>query len=155
MKKVNLDKTRLKHTEKNTELSKNIRYIRLLCMMFACNMMIYFLVKMIGFTFDTLKDTYETERKIVEIQSVDLRTTNNGEFALGFGYIDDDEYYYVYQITDDSGKKLEKYKANYVTIYDNLEEGKQPYIDITDLGNIKMYLPKNIIKEEYDVNINQ
>lgn len=95
----------------------------------------------------------QSEPTIVNIQSVDIQSERDGRFILGLGWEADEKAYYVYQITDDGGKKLTKYLAEDVTIYDNLDDGKQPYMDITDKHNIKMYLPKGTITEEYDVDI--
>lgn len=93
----------------------------------------------------------ETEPIIVKIQSVDIQSEKSGSFILCLGWETNEKVYYVYEITDDRGKKLVKYSAEDVTIYDNLESGEQPYVDITDKYNIKMYLPQGTITEEYDV----
>ncbi|MDE6103907.1 MAG: hypothetical protein K2F60_05220 [Oscillospiraceae bacterium] len=93
------------------------------------------------------------ENEIVEIYSVDLETNGKGSFVLGCGNYEDEPYYYVYQATDDSGKKLQRYHYDYVTIYDNLEADEQPYMDITYSWDVKMYLPKDSIIQKYDVNL--
>lgn len=49
------------------------------------------------------------ENEIVEIYSVDLKTNGKGSFVLGCGNYEDEQYYFVYQATDDGGKKLQKY----------------------------------------------
>ncbi len=95
----------------------------------------------------------EAEPIIVNIQSVNLQSERDGKFILGLGWESDKKAYYVYQITDDGGKKLVKYSAEYVTIYDNLDNGEQPYMDITNRYDIKMYLPKETVTEEYDVDV--
>lgn len=95
----------------------------------------------------------QSEPIIVNIQSVNLQSERDGKFILGLGWEGDEKAYYVYQITDDGGKKLTKYSAEDVTIYDNLDNGEQPYMDITNRYDIKMYLPKGTITEEYDVDV--
>ncbi len=95
----------------------------------------------------------EAEPIIVNIQSVNLQSERDGKFILGLGWKSDEKAYYVYQISDDGGKKLVKYSAEYVTIYDNLDNGEQPYMDITNRYDIKMYLPKETVTEEYDVDV--
>lgn len=93
------------------------------------------------------------ENEIVEIYSVDLKTNGKGSFVLGCGNYEDEQYYFVYQATDDGGKKLQKYYYDDVTIYDNLEADEQLYMDITYSWDVKMYLPKDSIIQKYDVNL--
>ncbi len=95
----------------------------------------------------------ENDKEIVEIYSVDLEANGKGSFILGCGNYKDEPYYFVYQATDDGGKKLQRYHYDYVTIYDNLEEDEQPYMDITYSWEVKMYLPKDSIIQKYDVNL--
>lgn len=94
-----------------------------------------------------------SEPVIINIQSVNLQSEKGGKFILGLGWEADEQVYYIYEITDDGGKKLVKYSAEYVTIYDNLDNGEQPYMDTTDMYDIKMYLPKGTVTEEYDVDV--
>lgn len=94
-----------------------------------------------------------SEPVIINIQSVNLQSEKGGKFILGLGWEADGKVYYVYKITDDGGKKLVKYSAEYVTIYDNLNNGEQPYMDITNRYDIKMYLPKGTVTEEYNVDV--
>lgn len=94
-----------------------------------------------------------SEPVIINIQSVNLQSEKEGKFILGLGWETDGKVYYVYKITDDGGKKLVKYSAEYVTIYDNLNNGEPPYMDITNRYDIKMYLPKGTVTEEYNVDV--
>lgn len=108
---------------------------------------------LLRFCIDKLVIQKENDKEIVEIYSVDLEANGKGSFILGCGNYKDEPYYYVYQATDDSGKKLQRYHYDYVTIYDNLEADEQPYMDITYSWDVKMYLPKDSIIQKYDVNL--
>lgn len=108
---------------------------------------------LLRFCIDKLVIQKENDKEIVEIYSVDLEASGKGSFILGCGNYKDEPYYFVYQATDDGGKKLQRYHYDYVTIYDNLEADEQPYIDITYSWEVKMYLPKDSIIQKYDVNL--
>lgn len=92
------------------------------------------------------------ENQHIPIQSVNIGNENSGRFILGIGWSGDEQYYYVYQINEDGGKQLKKYDASGVVIYDDLDENEEPYLDRSGY-QVKMYLPKDTIKEEYDVDI--
>ena len=110
-------------------------------------------VVLLCFCIDKLVIKTVNDKEIVEIYSVDLEANGKGNFVLGCGSCDDEQYYFVYQATDDGGKKLQKYYYDDVTIYDNLEADEQPYMDITYSWDVKMYLPKDSIIQNYDVNL--
>ena len=113
---------------------------------------ILFLV-LLCFIIDKLISKKANDKEIVEIYSVDLEANGKGNFVLGCGNYNEKQYYFVYQATDDGGKKLQKYYYDDVTIYDNLETDEQPYMDITYSWDVKMYLPKDSIIQKYDVNL--
>ena len=106
-----------------------------------------------SFIIDKLISKKANDKEIVEIYSVDLEANGKGNFVLGCGNYNEKQYYFVYQATDDGGKKLQKYYYDDVTIYDNLETDEQPYMDITYSWDVKMYLPKDSIIQKYDVNL--
>ena len=110
-------------------------------------------VVLLCFCIDKLVIKNVNDKEIVEIYSVDLEANDKGNFVLGCGNYKDEQYYFVYQATDDGGKKLQKYYYDDVTIYDNLEADEQPYMDITYSWDVKMYLPKDSIIQKYDVNL--
>lgn len=94
----------------------------------------------------------------IELASIDVTSNIEGRFYLGSGRINEKEYYAAYKILTDGGKKLYKMDASVTTIYENLEENEMAYAEeIRDgfgyLKEIKLYIPKNTIKQEYDFSI--
>lgn len=65
-----------------------------------------FLAVLLRFCIDKLVIKNANDKEIVEIYSVDLKTNGKGSFVLGCGNYEDEQYYFVYQATDDGGKKL-------------------------------------------------
>ena len=128
------------------------RLINVICSIIGVLIAILFLV-LLCFIIDKLISKKANDKEIVEIYSVDLEANGKGNFVLGCGNYKDEQYYFVYQATDDGGKKLQKYYYDDVTIYDNLETDEQPYMDITYSWDVKMYLPKDSIIQKYDVNL--
>lgn len=128
------------------------RLINVICSIIGVLIAILFLV-LLCFIIDKLISKKANDKEIVEIYSVDLEANDKGNFVLGCGNYNEKQYYFVYQATDDGGKKLQKYYYDDVTIYDNLETDEQPYMDITYSWDVKMYLPKDSIIQKYDVNL--
>ena len=128
------------------------RLINFICSIIGVLIAILFLV-LLCFIIDKLISKKANDKEIVEIYSVDLEANGKGNFVLGCGNYNEKQYYFVYQATDDGGKKLQKYYYDDVTIYDNLETDEQPYMDITYSWDVKMYLPKDSIIQKYDVNL--
>ncbi len=128
------------------------RLINVICSIIGVLIAILFLV-LLCFIIDKLISKKANGKEIVEIYSVDLEANGKGNFVLGCGNYNEKQYYFVYQATDDGGKKLQKYYYDDVTIYDNLETDEQPYMDITYSWDVKMYLPKDSIIQKYDVNL--
>lgn len=128
------------------------RLINVICSIIGVLIAILFLV-LLCFIIDKLISKKANDKEIVEIYSVDLEANGKGNFVLGCGNYNEKQYYFVYQATDDGGKKLQKYYYDDVTIYDNLETDEQPYMDITYSWEVKMYLPKDFIIQKYDVNL--
>lgn len=96
--------------------------------------------------------------KTETILSAKLDNETNGSFILGFGSFKNKEYYVVYKVNEDGGKQLTKYNVEDTTIYDNLSEGEQTYAEVTYNKNgtiieVKLYLPKETIKENYDLSL--
>ena len=128
------------------------RLINVICSIIGVLIAILFLV-LLCFIIDKLISKKANDKEIVEIYSVDLEANGKGNFVLGCGNYNEKQYYFVYQATDDGGKKLQKYYYDDVTIYDNLEADEQPYMNITYSWDVKMYLPKDSIIQKYDVNL--
>ena len=128
------------------------RLINVICSIIGVLIAILFLV-LLCFIIDKLISKKANDKEIVEIYSVDLEANGKGNFVLGCGNYNEKQYYFVYQATDDGGKKLQKYYYDDVTIYDNLETDEQPYMDITYSWDVKLYLPKDSIIQKYDVNL--
>lgn len=128
------------------------RLINVICSIIGVLIAILFLV-LLCFIIDKLISKKANDKEIVEIYSVDLEANGKGNFVLGCGNYNEKQYYFVYQATDDGGKKLQKYYYDDVTIYDNLETDEQPYMDITYSWDVKMYFPKDSIIQKYDVNL--
>ena len=102
------------------------RLINVICSIIGVLIAILFLV-LLCFIIDKLISKKANDKEIVEIYSVDLEANGKGNFVLGCGNYNEKQYYFVYQATDDGGKKLQKYYYDDVTIYDNLEADEQPY----------------------------
>ena len=128
------------------------RLIDVICSIIGILIAILFVV-LLCFCIDKLVIKTVNDKEIVEIYSVDLEANGKGNFVLGCGNYNEKQYYFVYQATDDGGKKLQKYYYDDVTIYDNLEADEQPYMDISYSWEVKMYLPKDFIIQKYDVNL--
>lgn len=121
--------------------------------------MIIFMAFASGELIKGLKKTQSIENvERIELASIDVTSNIEGRFYLGSGRINEKEYYAAYKILTDGGKKLYKMDATITTIYENLEENEIAYAEeIRDgfgyLEEIKLYIPKNTIKQEYDFSI--
>lgn len=93
----------------------------------------------------------------VKLYSISTDKEYEGSFVLGSGSIDSQEYITAYRITEDGGKKYFKMNRDKVTIYDTLNNDEQAYAEIkrTSLGikEIKLYVPKNTIEKEINLNL--
>lgn len=93
----------------------------------------------------------------VQLYSISTDKEYEGSFVLGSGSIDSQEYITAYQVTEDGGKKYFKMNRDKVTIYDTLNNDEQAYAVIkkASLGikEIKLYVPKNTIEKEINLNL--
>jgi len=75
----------------------------------------------IGFCFamcvGLFSNTKEVEDYTKEIVSIEDTTTTNGEFSLGFGVINEEPSYIVYQ-EQDGGYTMEDYPASLTTVFE-------------------------------------
>ena len=94
------------------------------------------------------------------ITSLDVGSDSKGRFCMGSGYVEDEEYYFVYEILEDNGKKLRKLKSSKTTVYDNLTADDQAYVEIYMLfglyeHEIRIYVPEGSFIEQYDFDVKE
>lgn len=93
----------------------------------------------------------------VKLYSISTDKEYEGSFVLGTGNIDSREYITAYRVTEDGGKKYFKMNRDKVTIYETLNNDEQAYAVIkkASLGvkEIKLYVPKNTIEKEINLNL--
>ncbi|BAL01872.1 hypothetical protein OBV_p-00170 (plasmid) [Oscillibacter valericigenes Sjm18-20] len=112
----------------------------------------------VGFFNDLSKASKETTEQTITIKSISYQTETSGSFALGFGSIDNAEYYVCYEVLEDGGVKLLKLDASKTTIYETLEKDESAYVnmEVNKLGetkNINLYVPKDTIQTQYDLTV--
>ena len=100
----------------------------------------------------------ETIKKVSAEYNVpeELLEEYSGKFVLGSGGINKTEYIVTYRLTEDGGKVYYKLPRQKVIIYDTLEEGEQPYVEIITTGytsETKLYIPQNTVEKEIDVDL--
>ena len=102
--------------------------------------------------------TYET----VEVASIGLDSQIEGtyrkNFYYGYGYINEEMYYIVYEVFEDGGLFLTKIAADKTIVYDTLQEGETAYIEVKRNGfghvvQYKLYVPEGSISREYDLSL--
>ena len=72
------------------------------------------------------------------------------------GGINKTEYIVAYRLTEDGGKVYYKLPRQKVIIYDTLEEGEQPYVEIITTGytsETKLYIPQNTVEKEINLDL--
>lgn len=125
---------------------------------------IFMLIMFISESVQFFRDLNSDDDVIVKysISSTNYDEDIEGEslqFIIGKGSVSEKGYYVVYQILEDGGKKLLKLDAEKTIIYDNLEEGEMPYVELGKKNisgeylQIKLYVPKGTIQEKYDLSL--
>ncbi len=103
------------------------------------------------------KEFFKETTEEVQLYSISTDKEYEGSFVLGSGNIDSQEYITAYRVTEDGGKKYFKMNRDKVTIYDTLNNDEQAYAVIkrASLGikEIKLYVPKNTIEKEINLNL--
>ena len=92
----------------------------------------------------------------VFLKSITYKSSLEGNFTLGHGTLGERDYYVTYQVLDDGGVILKRFDADNTVIYEILKD-EQVYADIIKDGfgfiKVKLYVPENTIKVEYDFDI--
>lgn len=92
----------------------------------------------------------------VFLKSITYKSSLEGSFTLGHGTLEERDYYVTYQVLDDGGVILKRFDADNTVIYETLKNG-QAYAEIIKDGfgfiKVKLYVPENTIKVEYDFDI--
>lgn len=92
----------------------------------------------------------------VFLKSITYKSSLEGNFTLWHGTLEERDYYMTYQILDDGGVILKRFDADNTVIYEILKD-EQVYADIIKDGfgfiKVKLYVPENTIKVEYDFDI--
>lgn len=92
----------------------------------------------------------------VFLKSITYKSSLEGNFTLGHGTLEERDYYVAYQVIDDGGVILKRFDADNTVIYETLKNG-QAYAEIIKDGfgfiKVKLYVPEDTIKVEYDFNI--
>jgi len=92
----------------------------------------------------------------VFLKSITYKSSLEGNFTLGHGTLEERDYYVTYQVLDDGGVILKRFDADDTVIYETLKNG-QAYAEIIKDGfgfiKVKLYVPENTIKVEYDFDI--
>lgn len=92
----------------------------------------------------------------VELYSIETTAEISGSFTLGRGTINNTDYYWCYRELEDGGKQRYKFEVDKTTVYENLQSGDRPYVEvITDgfnqLVEYRLYVPKNTIMQTTDL----
>lgn len=106
---------------------------------------------------DVKKQGEEVTVSTVSLRSINYQNVLEGSFTLGCGKLDGQDYYTCYQVLDDGGLKLIKFKAEQTVIYETLTQG-DAYAEISVDGwgftkEIKLYVPQDTIQTEYDFGV--
>ena len=104
--------------------------------------------------YDEAREERNTEK--VELYSIETTAETSGLFTLGCGKINDTDYYWCYREVEDGGKQRYKFEVDKTTVYETLQRGDQPYVEvITDgfkqLVEYKLYVPENTIMQTTDL----
>lgn len=96
----------------------------------------------------------------MNLYSVDTGDKVSGNFSLGYGRIEEEDYYCCYQILEDGGKKYYKFEMDKTTVYETLDSGEQAYVDVIKNGfnsivTYILYVPQDTIIKEVDLAIPQ
>lgn len=135
--------------------------MRLVVLSFAITLLIWFVIDGMEL-FRNIYNSKNVNYNKYPIASVCYDEDIEGEnfrFVLGKGSVSEKGYYVVYQILDDGGKKLLKLDVEKTIIYDILEVGDTPYVELGerdiygDYLNIRLYVPKGTIQQEYDLSL--
>lgn len=124
----------------------------------SCGLVICFVNE--GYKKKSSNFTYDT----VELASISLDSQLEGEyhggsrFRYGYGYINEQMYYVVYEVLSDGGLYLSKLDAEKTIIYETLPEGETAYVEVkrNGFGRIvenKLYVPDGSICREYDLSL--
>jgi hypothetical protein len=94
----------------------------------------------------------------VDIISITYKEQTQGSFVLGYGHIDQEEYYVCYQKQTDNGVSLLKLPTKNTVLYPVLSQTEQPYAiltynNINYLVSAKIYIPENTIHTEYNLSL--
>lgn len=145
-------------TEKEKISVKNKLFIGLIIAMaiFACGATIYIISSQVNDIKTKIQQGEAITTTTIQLKSVNNRSSQAGNFFLGCGRVGKVDYYVCYEINSDGGIKLIKLDTEKTTIYEKLEDSETAYAEISkkgwgDIVAIKMYLPKNTIKTEYDL----
>lgn len=92
------------------------------------------------------------------IVSLDFNTSLNGNFVLGTGKLEDEQYYVCYKVLEDGGKKLTEIPCDITTIYDTLKSDENAYLEedrnyYDGLRAVRLYVPENTIQQSYDLSL--
>ena len=108
------------------------------------------------FAYEVNEFSKETTEE-VQLYSISTDKQYEGSFVLGSGCIDSQAYITAYQVTEDGGKKYFKMNRDKVTIYETLNNDEQAYAVIKKASlriiEIKLYVPKNTIEKEINLNL--
>lgn len=107
---------------------------------------------------DALKQGEVETVQTIELKSIDYMSQKEGHFSLGWGRVNEIDYYGCYEVLEDGGIKLRKLKSDITTIYQTLKENETAYAEITTSGwgaelAIKLYVPENTIQVNYDFSL--
>ena len=127
---------------------------------FCIHTMVFFLTHIVSIYIIKIVIDRENESIVHKIFLKNILYKSNYEdyFTIGHRRIDRNDYYLSYQILDDGGVKLIKFDAEKTIIYKTLKTDDEAYAEIIkdgfeDVKKIKLYVPKNTIKVEYDFDI--
>lgn len=144
--------------KKKTVAGEICGYIFLgLIILFAAGVVIFTFYDMFRGLSGVCKQGDEVSVSTVDLQSINYQNVLEGSFTLGCGKLDGQDYYICYQVLDDGGLKLIKFKAEQTVIYETLTSGNA-YAEISTNGwgytkEIKLYVPQGTIQTEYDFEI--
>ena len=103
---------------------------------------------------DFIEPAQEISTETVPLRAINLGNQASGSFVFGCGSLGNENYYVCYEVLEDGGLKLTKYKTSVTIIYETLKENETAYAEVSINGHgkvvgVKMYVPENAIQTEY------
>lgn len=105
------------------------------------------------FAFGYLHQTTDT----IQLHNIATDESVSGNFVFGYGSVQEDTYFVAYRVNEDSSMEYYKMPESKTHLYLTLPEDEQPYAEVTEnhfgIVEIKLYLPKDCIRQKIDLDL--